>query len=308
MLNRSAFLVRAVMLTMAVVCFVLGAEAQHGGGGGHGGGFGGGHSGGGHSGGHSGGGHASHTHASGGHTGTHHFGWLHFPSRSRSATNASTTLPRSPSELTKATGPRRTLPATFIRSVPVEPIRTVPARQFRASSPFRHRPDFFFHRLPCAHPSGCFFNGFNQVCFFEPVLFFPGFGFSLYDYGYDDGGMNGPTDLGFPDAMPVTAPPDLDSTTAANSAPSAPAQANSVTSFRGQGLDRRFFLLILKNGTEHIVTDYWVTDGYLEYVSRDGSRSHIPIEALDFQETAVENSYRGLPFVLRNAPASEDRF
>ena len=63
------------------------------------------------------------------------------------------------------------------------------------------------------------------------------------------------------------------------------------------------FLLVLNNGTSHAVTDYWVADGYLEYISPDGTRSHIPLEALDLQNTVIQNAPRGLPFVLRSAPA-----
>ncbi len=62
------------------------------------------------------------------------------------------------------------------------------------------------------------------------------------------------------------------------------------------------FLLVLKNGTSAAATDYWLADGYLEYVSLDRTRSHVPLEALDLRKTVVENSRRGLPFVLRSAP------
>jgi hypothetical protein len=60
---------------------------------------------------------------------------------------------------------------------------------------------------------------------------------------------------------------------------------------------------VLNNGTSYAVTDYWIADGYLEYISPDGTRSHIPLEALDLQNTVVQNAPRGLPFVLRSAPA-----
>lgn len=63
------------------------------------------------------------------------------------------------------------------------------------------------------------------------------------------------------------------------------------------------FLLVLNNGTSHAVTDYWIADGYLEYISPDGTRRHIPLEALDLQNTVIQNAPRGLPFVLRFAPA-----
>jgi hypothetical protein len=61
------------------------------------------------------------------------------------------------------------------------------------------------------------------------------------------------------------------------------------------------FLLVLNNGTSNAATDYWVADGYLEYISPDGTRSHIPLEALDLQNTVTQNAPHGLPFVLRSA-------
>jgi hypothetical protein len=299
-----AFLIRGIVLPLSlVVCLVVSADAQHGGGGGHGG-FGGGHFGGGHSSHGRSGGKSSARSKEGSRTGSHHLGWLHFWSRGRSATSVSAASPRSSLDLMKA-APLHPLPSTYIRTEPIAPARPVARTEFRATPRFRQRSNFFFRPFPCIRPSGCYFNGFNQVCFFEPGLFFSGFGFSFYDYGFDDSGMNSPDNADIAGAMSNPLPPESDSSSAA---PEPRSQTNAAVTFRGQGLDRRFFLLILKSGTEHVVTDYWVTDGYLEYVSRDGSRSHIPIDALDFQETVVENSHRGLPFVLRNEPASEDRF
>src|SRR6266478_9515423 len=53
--------------------------------------------------------------------------------------------------------------------------------------------------------------------------------------------------------------------------------------------------------------DYWLADGYLEYVSLDSTRGHVPLEALDLQATVTENSRHGLPFVLRSAPTDTQR-
>jgi len=50
------------------------------------------------------------------------------------------------------------------------------------------------------------------------------------------------------------------------------------------------------------LTDYWLDDGYVEFVSDDSVRSHIPRDALDLKKTVIENSAAGLPFVLRSAP------
>jgi hypothetical protein len=68
---------------------------------------------------------------------------------------------------------------------------------FFFSSRFGRRPSFLFGRFPCFRASGCFFNGFTQVCFFEPVLrlfffsagfdpFLSGFGFRGDSLGIDD--------------------------------------------------------------------------------------------------------------------------
>ena len=80
------------------------------------------------------------------------------------------------------------------------------------------------------------------------------------------------------------------------------AKVDAATEAADEAAGKRFFLLVLKNGTRHAATNYWLADGYLEYVSLDRTRSHVPLEALDLQKTVIENSRRGLPFVLRSAP------
>ncbi|MGA2643593.1 MAG: hypothetical protein ABSF15_02700 [Candidatus Sulfotelmatobacter sp.] len=73
-------------------------------------------------------------------------------------------------------------------------------------------------------------------------------------------------------------------------------------STENQAPGKGVFLVVLKNGISHAVTDYWVADGYLEYISPDGTRSHFRLDALDLQNTVTQNAPRGLPFVLRTAP------
>lgn len=77
----------------------------------------------------------------------------------------------------------------------------------------------------------------------------------------------------------------------------------SPEQIEAQSLDKGVFLLVLKNGGTHAATDYWVADGYFEYISPDGTRSHVPLDAVDFERTVTANAPRGLPFVLRSAPA-----
>ena len=313
MATRIAFLVRSpriLPILLSVFCSLVPAQAQHGGGGGHSGG------------GHFGGGHSSGMHSSGGHAGGH-FGWLHFGFGKHSARHAvsgapstSDSSPHLPSHpwnfATSATIPSvPRIPSTLLWSPPL--FRTRPNGQVSfVSSPVRPHRGFFFNRLPRFSSSGCFFNGVTQVCFFEPFLpllcfsgafdpFYSGFGFGgdSLDLGGDLNSQS-PTQWEM-SAMPPTANPSDDDTTEESSPVHPGATLGAATEDRAVG--KGVFLLVLNNGTSHGVTDYWIADGYIEYISPDGTRSHIPLEALDLQNTVIQNAPRGLPFVLRSAPA-----
>lgn len=150
----------------------------------------------------------------------------------------------------------------------------------------------------------------TQVCFFEPFLsllscsgyfdpFYFGFGGDSLDLGDD---LNSQRLMQSEiSAVPAAANPSDDDPAERNSAarPGATLGAGTEDQAVGNGV----FLLVLNNGTSHAVTDFWVADGYLEYVSPDGSRSHIPLQALDLQNTVTQNARRSVPFVLRSAPA-----
>ena len=285
---------RTVLISLASsLCLFAAAQAQHGGGGG-------GHGGGGHlGGGYFGGGHSSHAHASAGHTGGHHWGWLHFWSQSRERDiprNVANEFP--PAEMFRSRNLLHRLPSTYIRTVPLRSTLFSSPERF---SPYRFRrhPGFFpygFRRFP---GSGCFFDGFDQVCFFEPawpLLWFSA-GFDWFPFDWEFADANGDTSSAIDSGDMMAAPPtDSEAEEPPNN------DAVAAQPIRGRDLDARFFLLILKNGAERVVTDYWVSDGYIEYVSGDGSRSHIPVGALDLEETVRNNAARGLSFVLRSAP------
>ncbi|MGB7602680.1 MAG: hypothetical protein WBM24_20425 [Candidatus Sulfotelmatobacter sp.] len=154
-------------------------------------------------------------------------------------------------------------------------------------------------------------NGLNQICFFEPFLpllsfagyfdpFYFGFGGDSLNLGNDnDLNSQAPGQAEMSAIPPATNSSD-DDAAEGNSSPFPGTMSSALTG--QQGLSNGVFLLVLKNGATHAVTDYWVADGYLEYISPDGSRSHIPLEALDLQSTVTQNAPRGLPFVLRFAP------
>jgi hypothetical protein len=312
MATRTAFLLRSpriLPILLSVICLLAPAEAQHGGGGGHSGG------------GHFGGGRSSGRHSGGSHAGGH-FGWLHFWSGRYSARHAgfgasspSDTSPHGPSQLWNIPTPARTppilrIPPTLLWSPPVFPLRPDGQVSFVSSTVRRHR-GFFFNGFPRFSSSGCFLNGVTQVCFFEPFLpllcfsgdfdhFYFGFGFGgdSRDLG-DDLNSQGLMQSEMSAISPAANPSD--DTAEGNS--SAPAGAMLGAATEDQALGKGVFLLVLNNGTSHAVTDYWVADGYLEYISPDGTRSHILLEALDLQNTVIQNAPRGLPFVLRSTPA-----
>jgi len=144
--------------------------------------------------------------------------------------------------------------------------------------------------------SGCFFNGVTQVCFFEPFLalfcfsgsFDPAFGF-----GFGGDSLASTDQLDSLKASGMAA--DLSRRSPSDAHPAVEAAAEAAAT-----VEQGAFVLVLKSGTVHAVTDYWLAAGYLEYVRPDGARSHIPLETLDLEETVAVNSRRGLPFVLRS--------
>src|ERR1700735_2234060 len=288
MATRTAFLMRSsriLPILLSVICLLAFAEAQHGGGGGHSGGghFGGGHSSGGPSGG---------SHAGG------HFGWLHSRSGKKSsrhagfgASSSPDPSPHAPSHLWNPTPARKLsisrIPPTLLWSPPLFPLRP-DGKVSLVSSRVRPPRGFFFHHFPRLFSSGCCVKGGSQVCFFDPFLpllscsryfdpFYFGFGGDSLDVGDE---LNSQELLQSEmSAIPPTANPSDDDTAEGNSSVRPGATIGAATEDRvlGKGL----FLRLLNNGPSRAVIDYWVADGYLEYISPASTRSHVPLAALD---------------------------
>jgi len=170
-----------------------------------------------------------------------------------------------------------------------------------------HQDRFFRHRFPRFGVSGCFFNGLTQVCYFEPFfsLFYGGLGYYDSGFGFEDGWTGWGDDAGLtPSEMAAmadagTAYPADNGGAEANSTQPAPAAIPEEDRELAPGV----FVLVLNNGSVLRATEYWTADGYLEYVSPDRTRSHVPLDALDLDRTVLRNAPRGLPFVLRSKPA-----
>jgi hypothetical protein len=129
--------------------------------------------------------------------------------------------------------------------------------------------------------------------------------FGCNAYGYSGYGYYGPYAPGFYlnsySGDDVAVAPDTsqdygvysDQQTAADN--SSDASANGTT------------VLYLNDGTSFTVTDYWVADYQLHYIT-DGARENaIDLDQIDVQRTVDENAARGVDFTLRPAPGSAQR-
>jgi hypothetical protein len=67
---------------------------------------------------------------------------------------------------------------------------------------------------------------------------------------------------------------------------------------------RPMTLLQLKNGWMYGLTDYWIEDGRLHYLTTYGGENSVPLEEIDFDKTVQLNAERGVEFVLRPKPQS----
>lgn len=310
------------------------AFAQHGGGGGGGSHGGGGGMGGGSHGGGSGGGHATssagssaaHAPASSGnagtgsatHTGTATSGtttsgntvpsgnpaptrfaagnntWQEPPAR---GVHGATTMPTG----TNVRGAVAAAPRAAVAHIPIVPRRPIGFSPFFPFYPgfypgfgfgFGFGGGFYGAFGPCDPFWGCYGYGFNGGIGYGYYggSFGSGYGADLNYSGAQD---NGPSDdmAQSPDGMPslLAAPETSVEQEAANPGPA----AKPVTA-----------VLYLKDGSSYAVTDYWLADGKIHYVTSYGGQNVIDQNALDLQRTVNENATQGLTFTLR--PASND--
>ncbi len=60
------------------------------------------------------------------------------------------------------------------------------------------------------------------------------------------------------------------------------------------------------DGEIYGLTDYWVEDGRLHYVTDYGAKNALPFERIDFDKTVQLNARQGVEFVLRPKPAPQE--
>jgi hypothetical protein len=260
-------------------------QGGHGGGGGHGFGS-------------HGGGHSSHGLSAGNTSGhqargrsigrsvAHFFGWRR--------TSASSQPP--------ATRPASSNPKTVPPSNPsiVLPPRTHPRPRwpgeeiiFGPPFMFRHRRFGFVGCSPFGFPPNSFFwstelDCFNSGFFFDPFFFA---GFSSYDFPTSGSSFIGWTEVPFAASQERSGSVEVSSTDAENAAESTVKRELPVTS------------LVLQDGSEFGLTEYWLEGYDLHYVTTYGGRNSLPVQRIDLEKTVELNAERGVKFVLRPRPA-----
>jgi hypothetical protein len=61
-------------------------------------------------------------------------------------------------------------------------------------------------------------------------------------------------------------------------------------------------VLFMKNGAVYAVTNYWIADGKLHYLTSYGGENTIEMDDLDLQKTVDVNAKRGVDFTLKPSP------
>ena len=156
---------------------------------------------------------------------------------------------------------------------------------------------------PCDPFWGCFGYGFGY-----------GYGSGLGYFGVTSGGYgSGGYDSGWTDASAegsanVTSPDNTDSYLLAapgtGGSEAAAGSSNGTQELRTDSApEQTYVLLYLKDGSSFAVSDYWLADGKLHYVTSYGGDNAVDESKVDLQRTVNENAARGVDFTLRPQPA-----
>jgi hypothetical protein len=186
---------------------------------------------------------------------------------------------------------------------PFQPIRPgypyYPFYPFFGFNPFYGGLGFGFGGYgPCGPFFGCFGYGFGY-----------GFGGGLGYFGATSGGYgSGWTDAGAEGSANVTSPDDTDSYLLAapgtGGTDAAADSSNGTQELRTDSAPQQtYVLLYLKDGSSFAVSDYWMVDGKLHYVTSYGGDNAVDESRVDLQRTVDENAARGVDFTLKPRPA-----
>src|SRR5271170_5464337 len=186
---------------------------------------------------------------------------------------------------------------------PFQPIRPgspyYPYYPFFGYNPYYGGFGFGFGGFGLCDPFwGCFGYGFGY-----------GFGGGPGYFGATSGGYgSGWTDEAAEGSGNVTSPDNPDSyVVAAPGSGGAEAAADSSGGTEELRTDsapqQTYVLLYLKDGSSFAVSDYWLADGKLHYVTSYGGDNAVDESRVDLQRTVNENAARGVDFTLKPQPA-----
>jgi len=173
----------------------------------------------------------------------------------------------------------------------------------RPHPPHRTHPPGFFERP--SPPVGVPVFGFSPFCgfgwgcdLFDWSMF--GCNYLGYGYGYGLGYGSGPAgyyspgwDSGVPSGADDSSEEPSPSTW---QSPPADQGTDSVTT------SIPHTLIYLQDGTSYEVTDYWLSDNKLHYVTNYGGENAVDLSRIDMQRTVDANAGRGVSFTLHPAP------
>jgi hypothetical protein len=172
------------------------------------------------------------------------------------------------------------------------------------------RPIVFAPFFPFYPGFGFGFGGFSYGAFGPCDPFWGcygyGYGYNGMGYGYYGGGFSSGygADLSYSGAEDNSAPEDMTQNSDTN--PSLLAQSPETsqeqeTANAGPATRPVTAVLYLKNGSSYAVTDYWLTNGKIHYITSYGGENVMDQSALDLQRTVNENAAQGMTFTLRPA-------
>ena len=226
-----------------------------------------------------------------------------------------------------AGAPIRTAPITTTRPFAGSPgpIRGTRFAPFRPTSTLRPRSSFaFLERRSVTGPPHVFGPRRGRPRFFGGFGFFPfGFGFPFFDFGFTSGcnpfwawpwalgcetfGYWNGYSAGFDEEYNANAYPPEEQQEMEELPPQEPENYIYVpppepSSPEEIEAEKILVVLYMKNGAVYAVTNYWVADGKLHYLTSYGGENTIDLDDLDVQKTVDVNASRGVEFTLKPAP------
>jgi hypothetical protein len=133
---------------------------------------------------------------------------------------------------------------------------------------------------------------------------YPGYGYG-FGYGYNNGYAYGGYGNGYP---PNWGSVQSDSGSDDYSQEPNPSQwQNPPSDFSGAQADNSAnpTVIYLLDGSSFAVSDYWVADGQLHYVTSYGGANSVDLKMFDVQRTTDENASNGIAVTLRNSPSQQ---